>query len=248
MGGLSVDLGLTGIRMHLDTLESLVRGGVSFATPGDAGDPVRTGHRFTLHGQPDDDWLEWRPSAAIGHSLLPPGTPLPRPQRASQTWTEGRFWSSDEQLEGWVLVMSDQLVGPIDLLTASEDAHEDTAFLEVAGVAFPVGEVTPYGAGLGTHPLDQPLPVSAWKSSRLRAPTAPEDCLLVGDPGLPPHSLAAGRMTPADDHWELDPALSFDERWHGACVVARSDGFVIGMLLVDDDDGARIVALPAGTP
>jgi hypothetical protein len=41
--------------------------------------------------------------------------------------------------------------------------------------------------------------------------------------------------------WGIDSAISVDETWHGASVLARSDGKLVGVVLVDKD--AAIVAL-----
>ena len=48
---------------------------------------------------------------------------------------------------------------------------------------------------------------------------------------------AAGRIS---DHskkcaWTVDPAIPFDASWHGACVVSRADGMLLGLLVVDDE-------------
>ena len=87
----------------------------------------------------------------------------------------------------------------------------------------------------------------AWPDERRRALGGPEDCLVVGDPSAP-LALAAVRVTPADGGWSVDPALPLDRSWHGACVVSRTDGRLVGLLLVDDDDTARVVSVPARLP
>ena len=38
-------------------------------------------------------------------------------------------------------------------------------------------------------------------------------------------------------------AIGFEESWNGACVVAREDGMLVGILLVDDQ-GTRVVPVP----
>ena len=38
-------------------------------------------------------------------------------------------------------------------------------------------------------------------------------------------------------------AIAFDPSWNGACVLGRSDGALLGILLVDGD-GARVAPLP----
>ena len=251
--GLGLDLGITGASLHLASLESLVRGGVSLATPPDDADAERvsTGHRFTLHPKPEGDWLDWRPPVAVGHSLLPAGAAVPSPLRAAQSWKEGRLWSlltQDEQRDGWVLVVPGALLGPADLLQPADDAREDSARLELAGHGLPLaGRVDEPAPGLAVRPLPDDVVLAPWPRSRQRAPDAPEDCLLVAEPGAPPLSLAPGALEAGPDGWTIDPALPVDKRWHGAPVLSRRDGQLIGLVLADDN-GARVVPLPSPLP
>jgi hypothetical protein len=65
----------------------------------------------------------------------------------------------------------------------------------------------------------------------------------VGDPTAAPLPVAAGRFSGSDGSWAVDQAVPIDETWHGAAVVARADGFLVGLLLVDDGRG-RVALLP----
>ena len=61
--GLTVDIGLfKGAEVQASSLENLLRGGISFATPPEPGVRWRKrGERFDLYKQPEDDWREWAP-------------------------------------------------------------------------------------------------------------------------------------------------------------------------------------------
>ena len=60
--GLTVDVGLfKGAEVQASSLENLLRGGISFATPPEAGPLAKAGERFDLYKQPEDDWREWAP-------------------------------------------------------------------------------------------------------------------------------------------------------------------------------------------
>ncbi|EKF73497.1 PqiB family protein [Alcanivorax hongdengensis A-11-3] len=60
--GLTVDIGLfKGAEVQASSLENLLRGGVSFATPPEPGPLAKAGQRFSLHRHAEDDWLEWAP-------------------------------------------------------------------------------------------------------------------------------------------------------------------------------------------
>jgi paraquat-inducible protein B len=62
-GGISVKIGLTGAELRSNSLESLLAGGVSFATPDDAarGQPPPDGTIFDLHDEHEKAWLKWQP-------------------------------------------------------------------------------------------------------------------------------------------------------------------------------------------
>ncbi len=64
-GGFGIDLGLMGgLKVKADSLESVLAGGVAFATPTRAGETIEPGHRFVLEDAAEDEWLEWRPDLA----------------------------------------------------------------------------------------------------------------------------------------------------------------------------------------
>ena len=60
-GGVSVKVGLLGAEIRSNSLESLVTGGVAFATPETAGSsPAAEGTEFALADELDKDWLKWK--------------------------------------------------------------------------------------------------------------------------------------------------------------------------------------------
>ena len=60
-GVLDLDLGFTGLRARLDSLETLMVGGVSLVTPDAPGERVDPEARFVVETEEDDDWTAWRP-------------------------------------------------------------------------------------------------------------------------------------------------------------------------------------------
>jgi hypothetical protein len=249
VGGVELQLGIGGLSAKVESLEGLVAGGVAMATPPNAGDVVRTGHRFQLADEPDEKWLEWEPLAVIGSSALPPGAPIPTPVRAVMAWKEGRWIKSERFRRGWTLQTDEGLLGPADVLTVSEAANQGSVVLEVAGqtVAVPAN---PRRVGHGLAVLDVHVVGGRWDRSLRRAATRPEDCLAIGDATSTPLPLSAARLGLEEDDetaggklWRIDPAVSVDDTWHGACVVARGDGKLVGILLVDEEQA--VVALLA---
>ncbi|MZR63394.1 intermembrane transport protein PqiB [Alcanivorax sp. DP30] len=60
--GLTVDVGLfKGAEVQSSSLENLLRGGISFATPPEPGPLAEEGRRFPLNRQAKDEWQEWAP-------------------------------------------------------------------------------------------------------------------------------------------------------------------------------------------
>jgi len=67
--GVSVDAGLfKGVKLRTDSLESMLEGGISFATPDVLlmGNPARPGQTFMLNPEPKEEWLQWAPKIALG--------------------------------------------------------------------------------------------------------------------------------------------------------------------------------------
>ena len=243
VGGIDATVGLTGVAVRIENLEALLAGGVALATPPEAGEPVRTGHRFVLEAAPPDGHLSWQPMAVIGSSLLPAGAPLPRPVRATVAWKQGLLIARQHRREGWVLQTDEGLLGPADLLVPGDDAEEDTSILEVAGTVIPL-DAQPRWSSAGLAVIERNLVKPVWPARRRRRGDVPEDCLAIGDPTAASIPLAAARLVPDDGAWAVDPAISVFESWHGAAVVARIDGYLVGVLLVEDGV-ARVALLPA---
>ena len=55
--------------IRTDSVESLLEGSISFATPTDArkGSRAHAGQVFDLQPEVQDEWLQWRPRIAIGN-------------------------------------------------------------------------------------------------------------------------------------------------------------------------------------
>lgn len=241
VGKIEAQLGLRGMSIQLDSLETLVAGGIAMATPPDGGEIVHNGHRFALHDGAEREWLAWEPLVPIGSSLLPAGAMMPTPLRTVLAWKQGML-SGSHSRRGWVLQTRRGLLGPLDLLRADEQAKSDSVEMEISGQRIALTSEPAVGEhGLGL--LDARVAGTMWPAGRMRRATAPEDCLAIGDPGANPLPLAVSRLTPSGDSWQVDPAVSVHESWHGACVLARSDGKLVGIVIVESD-AVRVGLLP----
>ncbi|MBK7405573.1 MAG: hypothetical protein IPJ41_13330 [Phycisphaerales bacterium] len=67
VSGITADWGLfKGLDIRTDSLESVVSGGIAFATPDKPGEMVESGRRFELADEPEDSWLKWQPRIPLG--------------------------------------------------------------------------------------------------------------------------------------------------------------------------------------
>ena len=244
--GFDVRFGLSGFQLDADTLETIAAGGVSLATPDAPGSPVSTGHRFVVYEHPDDEWLAWRPRIPIGSSLLPDGLSLPQPLRVTLTWTSRRLGlRRQNERQGWVLCLTDRrLLGPANLLTPETGATDRQTTLEVAGKRLSVEDQSSTVDGtLATFGLeDSPIePARQWPLTRIRAPEAPEDCLLIAGQHETHLPVSAGQLDKHDTWWSIDPSMPISEDWHGASVLSLDDGKLIGIVLFQN--GKALVAL-----
>ncbi|MCD6389124.1 MAG: hypothetical protein J7L69_06915, partial [Desulfobulbaceae bacterium] len=66
--GISVDAGIfRGLQIYTESMESILGGGIAFATPEgkEMGVPAGTGHHFILQDKMDEDWLDWKPEIKL---------------------------------------------------------------------------------------------------------------------------------------------------------------------------------------
>ncbi|MCH7373243.1 MULTISPECIES: MlaD family protein [Aeromonas] len=62
VSGVKADIGLTGGTIEVETVQSLLTGGIAFNTPErEMGPTVKAGHSYLLHGKAEKEWLEWSP-------------------------------------------------------------------------------------------------------------------------------------------------------------------------------------------
>lgn len=80
-GGFSLKVGLFGAELRNTSLESLINGGIAFATPDTdpLAVPAQDGTRFELAREPEKSWLKWMPRIPIRS----PDTPSKAPKPAS---------------------------------------------------------------------------------------------------------------------------------------------------------------------
>jgi paraquat-inducible protein B len=61
-GGINVNLSLSGLNIAAQSAETLVSGGIAFATPDASDKEAASGTAFRLYDKPDNAWLSWAPA------------------------------------------------------------------------------------------------------------------------------------------------------------------------------------------
>ncbi|MEM9801041.1 MAG: MlaD family protein [Planctomycetota bacterium] len=257
-GGFELGLSITGgLEIDLDSFKSALVGGVALATPVDAGPAVSTGSRFPLYADPEDAWLDWQPALPLGNDLLPPGASLPKLLRGSLVWERGRILRSTDARTAWMLPTPRGLLGPRDLLAVPSDAREGRAVLQVAGKDVQLSElqaqghledrgehlrvVKPEAFGAAWDGLLEPNEPVTTRTHRALA--SPEDLLVVRESGRDPLGIDASRLRLEGDRALIDDRIPVAKGWHGALAMARRDGAVVGMLIVEPR-AAYVVPIP----
>jgi len=65
-GGIHANISLSGLNIAAQSLETLVSGGISFATPDTTEKEAPRGTDFRLYDKPEDAWLSWSPAIDLG--------------------------------------------------------------------------------------------------------------------------------------------------------------------------------------
>ena len=248
--GLDVKIGLSGIELDADTLATIAAGGVSLATPNSPGRHAATGHRFELFSSPRDEWVKWQPRIAIGTATLPAGATTPRALLGNrrQKGTLGSLGAGKQR--GWVLPLSDdRIMGPANLLAA--DAEGEYA-IEVSGQEFSLplpNQKLSCGLAICSIPAGFSASVQRWPISRIRIPKQPEEVIVTCGSDDLTMPIPAERLSISSVDkvtcWAVEPSVPLDDLWHGATVLAVSDGSLVGVL-VRSEGRSRVVPLTEG--
>ena len=69
--GIKAHFGLfSGLDVSMESLESLIAGGIAFATPDDPGERVANNSYFKINEKPEDRWLDWAPRIRTAASTV----------------------------------------------------------------------------------------------------------------------------------------------------------------------------------
>ncbi len=240
--GIEMDLSLAGgVTLDVGTLRSLLMGAVAMATPTYPGQTVASGRRFALVAGAEKEWLDWRPAVPIGPGALPLGLTPPVPMEGRLSWRSGRLLRFESSNKAWLLSTEIGLVGPSDFFDLPESVKEGSLEFMVADQQLAELPTVQNHGDLSTCLWE--TDGNAWPKSRMRNLDQPEDCMVYAGPAVAPQSIAAYRMIASPRGLEVSEDMRFSPEWHGAPVVARTDGNLVGLLLLVEGN-ARISPIP----
>lgn len=256
--GLGLDVGLSGLRLNADSLTTIVRGGVSFATPAVGKDksPIQSGHVFVLHEKPDPKWLEPGSSIPLVDFDLPPSVTLQGTRAASFLGIPrtSRFTVNGLLVQRpsgrWILTAADVLatdpggdggqIPPVQELTLGSVMVDAAVTLTIP----PASDATENSATMekvgvtwiSAGATDTSV-YSAVAISEFRIPATPEECCLCRSVNADDsassviQSISVEQLKVADGLWTVTTDLGDLSPWHGSPVVSMKDGQIIGMFI-----------------
>ena len=243
VSGIDLDLRWgSGLRLDIESFETVATGGVAMLTIENDGKPVRPGQLFSIVGAPDSDWFEQSKDVNVAKTDL-----LRAAVSVQVAWKQkGRFYGTSDKTAscvGTYIVTSDGgvLRVPDDVLTTLVKAIEGSVKVALTdGTELdPSTLITAEGKLMGTLPLPAGVTPAErpFTQQEIRRPEQPENCLAVryegtGSEGTFLHlPLEAEQI---DEDWQLKGFDGDRNVWHGAPVVAKVDGKLIGFLIVED--------------
>lgn len=265
--GLGIDIGLSGVRLNADSLSTIVRGGVSFATLAGSKEktPVMSGHMFQLHDKPDAAWLNTASSLPLVDFDLPPTLTIQGTRRTSllgiartQKFTvNGVLVRRGDQT--FILTAADALPeaaaeatdkGELEYVISSPQSTNSQTLmmsppaLRATADAMPEQSETSGSVQLPFSDTSGDLPIVEY--SNFRSPKETEECCLCrsvktdDDASTVIQSIGLDHLKRDGSNWLVNMEDEDLSPWHGAPVISMQDGKIIG-LFVAGKKGAMIV-------
>lgn len=257
--GVDIAVSLKGVEFSAQSLATVLRGGVAFATPGPSSisaakeSSINVGHLYNLYEKADPQWLD---SQAAINVLNEPVVPM---VSIEATWQAKQFgFTRDRRLQSLGLILrkngEDRLFFPKDLVEVKTDAEKTFELRlidddrEISLLPWMTTENESDSTLLESIPLSGKLSDFSNRvivDRRLRSPSRPEDCLIVrrtnqaGKQTTLLETIGRQDMVVKDRFWRCPQAQLSRDLWHGAPVLAAKDERCIGMLLVLSD-GVKI--------
>lgn len=234
-----------GISFEMESIETLVLGGVSVLTIANGGRPIKPGDDFVLHDSPEDGWYEQAEQVQATDVQRRGAIPL------EVVWDQkgflGRISNKSKSIIGthFQSGSSDFAMIPADVLELPEKGIAGSLQVRLAGqteMSVQVESDTAAGSEISQirlpAPTDIPYPPPIARNE-MRVPAKLESCLAIRANGefddLRYLSLSIDAVE-ISDNWVLKNFDGDRSVWHGAPVLSETDGKLIGILLVGESE------------
>lgn len=234
-----------GLSFEMESIETLVQGGVSVLTIANGGRPIKPGDDFVLHVSPDDDWFEQ--AGQVQATDVQRRGAIPLEILWEQKGFLGRKSKKSVNIVGthFTSGSGDFAMIPSDVLVLPEKGNAETLQVGLVGQAemqVPVTTDMISDTSITILPLpvanglSYPTPI---RKNEMRIPAKLESCLAIRANGelddLRYLSLSIEAEDIGDD-WVLKNFNGDRSVWHGAPVLSAMDGKLIGILLVGETE------------
>ncbi len=232
------------VALEMESLETIVQGGVSLLTIQSGGRPIKPGDDFVLYASPEKGWYE--KAKQVQSTNIDARGALPMEAVWKQSRLLGMGTSEKSQSFVGAHVKSDGgdfVLLPADMLIKPEKAIDDSFQVGIAGSSDAQVDLKDLSqseaavAMLNLPPADGFAYPPPLVRNEIRVPADAESCVAVRANG----ELADLRYFPLriseesiDENWHVSNFDGDRSVWHGAPVLSEADGKLIGLLLVGD--------------
>lgn len=265
--GIRVQAGLMdGLTVSLDSLQTLISGGVALATPNSPGKPAVSGTSFQLNSKAVDEWTHWTPSIPLASKPLPEARP--NPISAKRVFvTDYYVMKSRSELLGSVVITPEGILGPSTLLEIGANADEPPLVLTSLGMELKGKgkfEWQRRGAGLfrpenktwdllfskaqqrgvvwsGKSTINLDRPVNLWLARGSVAELKSSDAMFISQTHLAGEP-GAWVFLPGDWEW-IQSWPGSPDSYQGAPAVDADTGQLIGVFILDKDRKSAWITL-----
>jgi paraquat-inducible protein B len=233
------------LSFEMESIETLVQGGVSVLTIAEGGRPIDPGDDFVLHVAPEDGWFEQAEQVQATDVRRRGAIPL------EVAWDQkgflGRLSKKSKNIIGthFHIGSNDFAMIPADVLVLPEKGIPDSLQIRLANqseMSVPVNSEMLTDSDITQVLLPSPTGFSyptPIVKNEMRVPDTPESCLAIRANGefedLRYLSLSIDAKDIGDD-WVVNNFDGDRSVWHGAPVLSESDGKLIGILLVGEKE------------
>ena len=227
-----------GLELSIDSLETLITGGIALAVPNQPGKQAINGDRFILHAKPDEDWLTWNPSIELSNfSRHLYNSDIPNVISTKSHWQESGFWGSkNNSAQAYAIATQNGLLGIESLMPASAPNIE----FHIDDNVYHSDQHSIQAHGLILRPMA--LPFVPWPRTQMRVAQQIEDSYAIKSSDNYKH-IPVSKITKNEHTWTCD-VRDLNKSWNGCPVISVTDKKIIGFLSVTSDG---VVMVPLST-